>query len=130
MSGHTDSECNLVIGIGLNMAMSEQQGKSIDQPWSDLTSLENMPNKTALLTLLQKQLQQDLCKFQDEGLAHFQARCGEADLFNGQEIKLIIGTEEVQGICRGIDQQGAVVLETANGLKSFIGGEISLRSLT
>ncbi|MCL1052206.1 bifunctional biotin--[acetyl-CoA-carboxylase] ligase/biotin operon repressor BirA [Shewanella abyssi] len=129
MSGQTDSECNLVIGIGLNMTMSEQQGKSIDQPWSDLTSLEGMPNKTALLTLLQQQLQQDLCKFQHEGLAPFQARWKEADLFNGQEIKLIIGANEVHGICRGIDKQGAVVLETAAGLKSHIGGEISLRKL-
>ncbi|QQX80163.1 bifunctional biotin--[acetyl-CoA-carboxylase] ligase/biotin operon repressor BirA [Shewanella sp. KX20019] len=129
MSGQTDSECNLVIGIGLNMAMSEQQGKSIDQPWSDLSSLESMPNKTALLALLQKQLQQDLCKFQHEGLVPFQARWGEADLFNGQEIRLIIGADEVHGICRGIDRQGAVVLETAAGLKSYIGGEISLRKL-
>lgn len=127
MSGQTDNECNLVIGIGLNMAMSEQHGKSIDQAWSDLTSLTSMPRKTQLLTLLQKQLQQDLSLFQESGLTPFLSRWEDADLFIGQQIKLLIGTEEVHGICRGIDQQGAVLLETADGIKSFIGGEISLR---
>lgn len=127
MTGQTDSECNLVIGVGLNMAMSEQHGKSIDQPWSDLTSLTKMPSKTELLALLQRQLQQDLCVFQNEGLSPFQQRWEAADLFIGQQIKLLIGTDEVHGICRGIDKQGAVVLETADGIKSFIGGEISLR---
>ncbi|MEZ9822885.1 bifunctional biotin--[acetyl-CoA-carboxylase] ligase/biotin operon repressor BirA [Shewanella sp. 10N.286.45.A1] len=127
MTGQTDSECSLVIGVGLNMAMSEQHGNAIDQPWSDLTSLAKMPSKTELLALLQRQLQQDLYLFQNEGLAPFQQRWEAADLFIGQQIKLLIGTDEVHGICKGIDKQGAVVLETADGVKSFIGGEISLR---
>jgi len=129
MSGQTDSECDLVIGIGLNMVMSEQHGNAIDQPWSDLSEQRVMPDKTALLMLLQRQLQSDLLLFQSEGLLPFQARWGQVDLFNGQQVKLLIGADEVQGICRGIDRQGAVLLETVEGMKSFIGGEISLRQI-
>ncbi len=33
----------LVIGIGLNLSMSEAAGKKIDQPWTDLTSILKMP---------------------------------------------------------------------------------------
>ncbi|WOT05164.1 bifunctional biotin--[acetyl-CoA-carboxylase] ligase/biotin operon repressor BirA [Shewanella youngdeokensis] len=130
MNGQTDSECNLVIGIGLNMAMSELQGASIDQPWSDLSALDCMPNKTELLILLHKQLQQDLIEFETAGLMPFKNRWDKADLYNGQAVKLIIGADEIHGICRGIDPQGAVVLETPTGLKSYIGGEISLRNLS
>ncbi|MGS0676426.1 bifunctional biotin--[acetyl-CoA-carboxylase] ligase/biotin operon repressor BirA [Shewanella sp. 0m-4] len=127
MSGHTDSECNLVIGIGLNMAMGEQHAALIDQPWSDLTGQASLPDKTALLALLQKQLQQDLNLFQQSGLTPFQDRWREADLFQGKSVKLLMGQDEIYGVCMGVDEQGAVVLETESGLQSYIGGEISLR---
>ncbi|MDR8526016.1 MULTISPECIES: bifunctional biotin--[acetyl-CoA-carboxylase] ligase/biotin operon repressor BirA [Shewanella] len=127
MNGQTDSECNLVIGIGLNMAMSEQHAAMIDQPWSDLVGQDAMPDKTELLVLLQKQLQRDLSVFQGSGLSAFSQRWRDADLFDGRQVKLLMGQEEVLGVCRGVDEQGAILLETDAGLQSFIGGEISLR---
>ncbi|MGI2219619.1 bifunctional biotin--[acetyl-CoA-carboxylase] ligase/biotin operon repressor BirA [Shewanella baltica] len=128
MSGQADSQCQLIIGVGVNMAMSEAQGKGIDQPWSDLSDLVDMPDKTALVIELQKQLKRDIQLFEREGLAAFKARWQAADLFYGREIRLIMGDTSVEGICRGVDEQGAVLLETADGVQAFIGGEISLRA--
>lgn len=128
MSGPADSQCQLIIGVGVNMAMSEEQGKGIDQPWSDLSDLVDMPDKTALVIELQKQLKRDIQLFEREGLAAFKARWQAADLFYGREIRLIMGDTSVEGICRGVDEQGAVLLETADGVQAFIGGEISLRA--
>ncbi|MCT8860915.1 bifunctional biotin--[acetyl-CoA-carboxylase] ligase/biotin operon repressor BirA [Shewanella xiamenensis] len=128
MSGQADSECQLIIGIGVNMAMSEDQGKGIDQPWSDLSSLTDMPNKTDLVIALHKQLKRDIQLFEREGLAAFKTRWQQADLFYGKEVRLLMGENHVDGICRGIDEQGAVLLETADGIQAYIGGEISLRA--
>ncbi|EGT3628892.1 bifunctional biotin--[acetyl-CoA-carboxylase] ligase/biotin operon repressor BirA [Morganella morganii] len=128
MSGQADSLCQLIIGVGVNMAMSEEQGKGIDQPWSDLSELVDMPDKTALVIELQKQLKRDIQLFEREGLAAFKARWQAADLFYGREIRLLMGEKSVEGICRGVDEQGAVLLETADGVQAFIGGEISLRA--
>ncbi|MCI2965461.1 bifunctional biotin--[acetyl-CoA-carboxylase] ligase/biotin operon repressor BirA [Shewanella sp. N2AIL] len=128
MSGQADSQCQLIIGVGVNMAMSEAQGKGIDQPWSDLSDLVDMPDKTALVIELQKQLKRDIQLFEREGLAAFKARWQAADLFYGREIRLLMGEKSVEGICRGVDEQGAVLLETADGVQAFIGGEISLRA--
>ena len=128
MSGQADSECQLIIGIGVNMAMSEDQGKGIDQPWSDLSSLTDMPNKTDLVIALHKQLKRDIQLFEREGLAAFKTRWQQADLFHSKEIRLLMGENHVDGICRGIDEQGAVLLETADGIQAYIGGEISLRA--
>ncbi len=130
LSGQTDSECNLVIGIGLNMAMGEQHAAMIDQPWSDLTGLDSVPDKTQMLVLLQKQLQLDITLFQKSGLKPFLQRWAAADIFEGQPVKLLMGHDQIQGIYRGIDEQGAVVLETNAGKQSYIGGEISLRKLS
>ncbi|MGI2155722.1 bifunctional biotin--[acetyl-CoA-carboxylase] ligase/biotin operon repressor BirA [Shewanella oncorhynchi] len=128
MSGQADSQCQLIIGVGVNMAMSEEQGKGIDQPWSDLSELVDMPDKTALVIALQKQLKRDIQLFEREGLAAFKTRWQAADLFYGHEIRLLMGEKSVEGICRGVDEQGAVLLETADGVQAFIGGEISLRA--
>lgn len=127
MSGQADSECQLIIGIGVNMAMSEDQGKGIDQPWSDLSGLACIPNKTDLVIALHKQLKRDIQLFEREGLVAFKTRWQQADLFHGKEIRLLMGENHVDGICRGIDEQGAVLLETADGIQAYIGGEISLR---
>ena len=128
MSGQADSLCQLIIGVGVNMAMSEEQGKGIDQPWSDLSELVDMPDKTALVIALHKQLKRDIQLFEREGLAAFKTRWQAADLFYGREIRLLMGEKSVEGICRGVDEQGAVLLETADGVQAFIGGEISLRA--
>lgn len=127
MSGQADSECQLIIGIGVNMAMSEDQGKGIDQPWSDLSGLACIPNKTDLVIALHKQLKRDIQLFEREGLVAFKTRWQQADLFHGKEIRLLMGENHVDGICRGIDEQGAVLLEAADGIQAYIGGEISLR---
>ena len=38
-----------------------------------------------------------------------------------------MGEQEIRGIARGIDDRGALRLETDEGIKYYLGGEISLR---
>lgn len=128
MSGQTDSECHVVIGIGINMAMPSAQGDAIDQPWSDLSELKSQPNKTDLVIALQKQLQKDLRLFEAQGLTAFMARWQAADLFLNQAVTLSMANNNVVGICKGIDEKGSILLETNQGIEAYVGGEISLRS--
>ncbi|MCL2920097.1 bifunctional biotin--[acetyl-CoA-carboxylase] ligase/biotin operon repressor BirA [Shewanella litorisediminis] len=126
MKGQADSNCELIIGIGVNMAMPEAQGETIDQPWADLQA-HSMPDKTEFAVLLQRQLQADLSLFEREGLGAFVERWQVSDLFIGKPVNLMMADRVETGICRGIDEQGALLLELAGGVKSFVGGEISLR---
>ncbi|MEA0983653.1 biotin--[acetyl-CoA-carboxylase] synthetase, partial [Salmonella enterica subsp. enterica serovar Enteritidis] len=43
-------------------------------------------------------------------------------------VKLIIGDKEIFGISRGLDTQGALLLELDGVIKRWMGGEISLGS--
>ena len=38
-----------------------------------------------------------------------------------------MGEQEIRGIARGIDDRGALRLETEEGTKFYLGGELSLR---
>jgi BirA family biotin operon repressor/biotin-[acetyl-CoA-carboxylase] ligase len=128
MNGQADSVCHVVIGIGVNMSMSPQPSGKIDQPWSDLSELAKMPDKTSLTVQLQQQLVADLERFEGDGLKAFKQRWREVDLFDGQPIKLLMGDNVVEGICCGIDDQGAVLLQNDQGIQAYVGGEISLRA--
>ena len=59
--------------------------------------------------------------------APYLGRWGKLDNFINRPVKLIIGDKEIFGISRGIDAQGALLLEQEGVIKPWIGGEISLR---
>ncbi|GGQ36265.1 bifunctional biotin--[acetyl-CoA-carboxylase] ligase/biotin operon repressor BirA [Shewanella litoralis] len=128
LSHHSDTQTELVIGFGVNMSMSAAQGELIDQPWSDLSATGHMPDKTMLLVKLHRQLKRDLVLFEQQGLEAFLQRWNDNDLFINREITLLMAPNAVTGICRGIDKQGAVLLENEQGIQAFVGGEISLRA--
>ncbi|WP_299798819.1 bifunctional biotin--[acetyl-CoA-carboxylase] ligase/biotin operon repressor BirA [uncultured Shewanella sp.] len=130
MSGQADGHCHLVIGIGINISMSKGQGEKIDQPWSDLSDLTVGLSKTDLMIALQKQLFVDLNEFELAGMKPFLLRWQDVDIFYGKEVKLLMGENQVFGVCRGIDETGAILLESGGRVEAFVGGEITLRSAT
>ena len=129
VSNSSAQKTELVIGFGINMSMSVEQGELIDQPWNDLSGLVNMPDKTELLIKLHKTLKADLQLFEQKGLEAFLDRWNKFDLFIGREVSLLMAPNSVNGICRGIDEQGALLLENEQGLTRYLGGEISLRAV-
>ncbi|WP_144211906.1 bifunctional biotin--[acetyl-CoA-carboxylase] ligase/biotin operon repressor BirA [Shewanella donghaensis] len=127
LSGHSIDECNLVIGFGINMSMSDKHAEDIDQPWNDLSTLGEMPNKTDLLIDLHQQLKKDLSLFEAEGLAPFISQWEQHDLFINKKVDLIMSPKSISGVYRGIDEQGAVLLDIDGTVSAHVGGEISLR---
>lgn len=51
------------------------------------------------------------------------------DLYLNKPVRLITGEKETLGICRGINNQGALMLEVDGQVKPIYGGEVSLRGL-
>ncbi|UYI46982.1 bifunctional biotin--[acetyl-CoA-carboxylase] ligase/biotin operon repressor BirA [Vibrio natriegens] len=128
MSGQAGGAANLVIGMGLNIGMPDKQ-PDIDQPWTTLNQVcaDLRLDRTQLALTLIEHWKTILLDYEMMGLAGFVDRWNRLDNFIGRQVKLIMGAREVKGIVQGIDQQGGVVLETDNGLETYIGGEISLR---
>ncbi|RLV59450.1 bifunctional biotin--[acetyl-CoA-carboxylase] ligase/biotin operon repressor BirA [Parashewanella curva] len=127
MSGQADGECQIVIGVGVNFVMPSNSGEQIDQPWCDLTNVD-IPSKTAFAIAFHQQLVSDLKVFESQGLKPFLSRWQQTDLYKDQEIRLEMADNHVEGICRGIDEQGGILLELDGEVKSYVGGEISVRT--
>ncbi|MGF1774663.1 bifunctional biotin--[acetyl-CoA-carboxylase] ligase/biotin operon repressor BirA [Vibrio wakamikoensis] len=127
MSGQAGGAANLVIGMGMNLNMSEQV-TGIDQPWTSLSEVVDTPfSRNDLVVAFIKAWQAALEDYELRGLHGFVERWNQHDNFLGREVKLIMGQREIKGIVQGIDATGAVLLETERGIESYVGGEISLR---
>ncbi|OXY80453.1 bifunctional biotin--[acetyl-CoA-carboxylase] ligase/biotin operon repressor BirA [Oceanimonas doudoroffii] len=128
MSGTAGGPCHLVIGMGLNLVLPAPEQDKITQPWAELVELGEITDRNALVIALARGLRQALVRFEQEGIAGFRERWNRLDHFNGKPVRVLMGEQEIHGTARGIDEQGALLLELENGeLKRYLGGEISLR---
>lgn len=127
LTGKTGDAAHLVIGAGINLRMREPAADVINQGWINLQEAGIDIDRNELTVTLLKELREALRKFEQEGLASFIPRWRNLDNFIDRPVKLLIGDKEIHGIERGIDQQGALLLELDGEIKTFIGGEISLR---
>lgn len=128
MSGQAGAAANLVIGMGLNLMMPETT-EGITQPWASLDEVADNQqiDRNQLAISMISTLHKALDDYELYGMAGFVERWNRLDNFINRPVKLLMGPREISGIARGINEQGAVLLETENGLETFIGGEISLR---
>lgn len=128
LTGKTGDAAQLVLGAGINMAMRETYANKIDQRWINLQETGVNIDRNELAATLLNGLRRSLVQFETEGLSPFITRWRQLDNFIDRPVKLLIGEQQIFGIARGIDQQGALLLEQDGVIKPFIGGEISLRS--
>ncbi|WP_448547313.1 bifunctional biotin--[acetyl-CoA-carboxylase] ligase/biotin operon repressor BirA [Thalassotalea fusca] len=128
LEGQALEPCHSVIGIGLNVNMPEQMAEKIDQPWSDIQSHVNQSvDRNELVGELIKCLNKRLLAHEESGISSMVNDWLQRDKYLNQRVTLISGTKETTGICRGINAQGALLLEQQGAVKPIYGGEISLR---
>lgn len=130
VSGEASGDCQVVTGVGLNIAMPDEQAADIGQPWVDLSEIcGGQPSRTEVLAALLNELVPVLRQFAEHGFEPFVDEWHSLDACRDQRVSLNLGLSAVEGVCRGVSDSGALVLETASGLESFHGGEVSLRRL-
>jgi BirA family transcriptional regulator, biotin operon repressor / biotin---[acetyl-CoA-carboxylase] ligase len=129
MTGDAAGACQLIVGLGLNVAMPPSTGAAIDQAWTDVASIAegDYPRRNALLAALLNEVLPLLATFESEGFASWRTEWQALDAFAGKPVVLHTGGEPVAGTARGVDRRGALQLETASGIQAVYGGEISLR---
>jgi len=122
---------SVVIGIGLNMTLaSDLAGRiaELGNPAMDLDSQGHASiSRNALAASLIEVCIDGLMEFEREGLRPFIEEWRHADALHGQLVSVQSAEDSAQGIARGIDLAGALVLETPQGLKRFMSGDVTVR---
>ena len=128
LTGKTGDAAQIVSGAGINLMMRRVESDVVNQGWISLQEAGISIDRNQLAACLIKELRAGFKLFENEGLAPYLGRWEKLDNFINRPVKLIIGDKEIFGISRGIDTQGALLLEQDGIIKPWIGGEISLRS--
>ncbi|PKF61538.1 biotin--[acetyl-CoA-carboxylase] synthetase [Psychromonas sp. psych-6C06] len=128
LNAQANEACHTVIGIGINVRMPPEQAKLIDQPWVDLTSLSREKiDRNLLSATLILELQKLMPEYEKRGLKPYIERWLALDYFLDKPVNVLLAETQKAGICRGIDEAGALLLEVDGKVETYIGGEVSLR---
>jgi BirA family biotin operon repressor/biotin-[acetyl-CoA-carboxylase] ligase len=129
LQGDMEGPSAAVIGIGINLRLSDSLQRSIDQAAIDLASaLHAEIDSNVLLGTLLQHLAAVLNEFERNGFAALREEWQRHHAYQAQRVRLLVPDgREVQAVVSGIAEDGALLAMTAAGEQRFTAGEISLR---
>jgi len=130
VTGEYNSHCQVVIGIGMNLSMSKDEARDIDQPWVDLRSLKPDLSRNDVAAVLLDELLNCVDEFQKEGFAPMQQYWSERDIYHGQEVTVSSPSQSVTGVVSGVNRKGELMLRTSRGMEVITAGELSVRPVS
>lgn len=131
VGGDLSGECRAVIGVGLNVRMSDgfsrKDAAHISQPWTDLKAGGFEGTRNMLCGHILDRLLPAFHAYPEQRFGAFRARWESFSAFQNKQVQLVIPGTSITGKLLGIDDQGAVHLLVEGCERVFRGGEISLR---
>ncbi len=128
LAGEMEGRVDVVVGVGLNGRMTAAQAQGIDQRWTDLASeIGDLPARTEVVAKVLEHLLVMLADFSSQGFAPLVSRYERYDQVAGKTVKVQSADQVLEGVALGVSPDGALQLETADGMKALYGGEVSLR---
>jgi BirA family biotin operon repressor/biotin-[acetyl-CoA-carboxylase] ligase len=131
VSGETDGPCSAVIGLGLNLFLPENQAEGITQAWTDLTKItgQSRLSRNQLAGTLLNHLLPVIAHYENTGIQAYLDEWRSYDCLSGKSATLFIGQQQFEGIVRGIDDSGMLLIERPDGtVQTFASGEVSFSS--
>ncbi|HEU0187433.1 MAG TPA: biotin--[acetyl-CoA-carboxylase] ligase [Gallionellaceae bacterium] len=125
----------VVIGVGLNVRLSEAELQQIGQPATSLLQMTDLPpERNVLLAAILRELAAVLEDFSSRGFAALREEWMRYHRYQRQRVQLLLPDgRALAGTASGVTAEGALQLETAGAdgrpqVQIFHAGEISLRS--
>ena len=113
-----------VIGIGLNLKLSEQTRNLIGQPATDLYSITGiMPERNLALGCTLGHMAQVLDIFAARGFGGLRAEWVEHHVYHNKNVRIMLPDNAAEeGMVTGVDDGGALLLKTRGGERRYSTG--------
>ena len=127
--GESNGPCIVIVGIGVNVCMPPGEATAIDQQWTDLHHLSagNRLSRNVLAARILDELIPAIKTFDTKGLPPFLDEWQESDILRGRKVGLTMPNEYITGTACGIDDVGALLVDTGHGRRRFLSGDVSVR---
>lgn len=121
-----------VVGVGINVALTCPVRAAIAGTGIEVACLDEIDcaagqRRNAVAAATVGRLCESLEEFAQRGFEPFREEWCEADALRARPARVQHGAEVLEGIARGIDADGALLLEVDGRLARFVSGEVSLR---
>jgi BirA family biotin operon repressor/biotin-[acetyl-CoA-carboxylase] ligase len=127
--GETDGPCFAVLGLGVNLALTESEQQTIDQPCVSLEQIAyDKIDRNLLMIAMIRALTELFESYASSDFKRFQQLWSGYDRLHGREVKVVRGETSFSGVAMGIDEFGALLLDEGKGsFSKFFSGDVSLR---
>jgi BirA family biotin operon repressor/biotin-[acetyl-CoA-carboxylase] ligase len=131
LRGEAAGPAYVVVGVGVNVklpsaAMAEIA--ALGPGATDLAALGVQASRNGLAAALIAELALMLEEFGARGIAAFADEWRAADSLANRRVRVLQGGEVLEGLARGVDADGALLVEAPGGERRVLSGEVSVRS--
>jgi len=123
------SGIGVVAGVGINLALDEDEATAIDQPWSAAAGSASV-SRNELAGRMIRSLLAAIDVFDQSGFEAFAPLWNEYNVYTDQTITVIRGDERISGVDRGVDGNGNLLLEVEGSVQVHNAGEVSMRPVS
>lgn len=119
-----------VIGIGINVRLSQAVRCRIDQQAADLESaIGSALDRNAVLAGTLRELIDALDTFTNHGFRALKAEWERRHVLQGRPVTVVLpGAKRETGTARGVADDGALIVETAQGTRRYHSGDVTVRA--
>jgi BirA family transcriptional regulator, biotin operon repressor / biotin---[acetyl-CoA-carboxylase] ligase len=122
---------HVVIGVGVNVMLTAEARREIETSGVEVAAVADACGEPVLRNrvagAILDELLSMLLQYERFGFAAFRDAWAALDGLNGRAAQVMVGESAVSGIARGVDADGALLLETKDRMQRFVSGEASLR---
>jgi len=128
LSGEAGGCYQVIMGIGINVRIPDGAAQEIDQPWADFSHCGVPVDRNRLAGSVLDSLLKAVAVFNEQGLDNFVRQWRRFDLIADRMVELRNDhAVVVAGIARGVDGQGALLIESNGITHRYHAGEVSVR---
>ena len=118
-----------VVGVGINFRLDTSTRERVDQAATDLVSAGISCDRNSVLGRVLWHLAEVLNAFRDQGFGPLRDEWESYHVYAGRAVVVRLPDgEREEGTVAGVDDNGALLLQTRAGLRRFHSGEVSLRA--
>jgi BirA family biotin operon repressor/biotin-[acetyl-CoA-carboxylase] ligase len=122
---------HVVIGVGINVSLPEQARREIEAGGVAVAAAADAcatpPSRNLVAGAILDELLSMLVQYERFGFSAFRDEWSALDGLKDRPALVTVGGTAILGVARGVDSDGALLLETQERLQRFVSGEASLR---
>ncbi|MEZ5598137.1 MAG: biotin--[acetyl-CoA-carboxylase] ligase [Pseudomonadales bacterium] len=120
-------ESRFVVGVGVNVALSDLEISSIPQPVTDLRRLGVSASRVDIVKNMAQFINEGAALLEAHGFEPFRDRFRELHVLHESECVVLGAGVETHGRVVDVGASGELILDTGSGRRAFVSGEVSLR---